>query len=508
MNFDEYNNEINNLLKNFKKSIKQINILEKIIKIKGGSATNIPEWFKNSNTAKIPDLSSRTEYRQAIAGWYSRNYDGGNYNPTWLTKVNGYNFNLSTLNDLKNEWTRIGRPLTNGINLIYDEDDIRNKNKPETEDEYKKALTALKTRNDMQDEKLVNDAQSKVTEKYQQNYNLYENKTIDELEIEWNIKKPSIDGTGIIPETNLQYVTALSKSKANRQLRNFPNRNFKIDDQEFKKQFDVYKSFVEDTNPSQINIMKQMWREEGNPDTNGFTEDENKTKRYKITPTMKQPIKSTSTSIGESISTTNSESISTGESISTTNSESDLEIMKNKIRELLKPDSNLKIDMDKFKIIMEDIKVLKQKMLNLIKKLDDIKQNKENDILSVNNKIKSLIQEMNELGNTVNLNPEATKGQIIKGGSKTTSITENKIKNIGNTIEEIRLLLGDKTNQDKKIDLNDLNNNYDLFINNLQIFLNDFLKNKDQSSNINVEETNKKIQELSKSFEDLKLAFQ
>ena len=238
----------------------------------------------------------------------------------------------------------------------------------------------------------------------------------------------------------------------------------------------------------QINILEKLTNNKGGANTG----EQNKVIRYKITPTMSKP-----TSVY----------ISSSENISTT--ESDLELMKNKIRELLNPDSNLTIDTKKFEIIMQQIKELKQKMLNLITKLEKIKQNKESDVLDVNTKIASLIDEMKELENTVNLNPEATKGQVIKGGSTSTSITENKIKNIGNTIEKIRLLLGDKTNQDKKkIDLDALNDNYNLFINNLQNFLDDFLKNKDQSSTINIEETNKKIQELSKSFEDLKSAFE
>ena len=145
-------------------------------------------------------------------------------------------------------------------------------------------------------------------------------------------------------------------------------------------------------------------------------------------------------------------------------------------------------------------------MSNLIKRLEDIKQSKGINIIDVNKQIQELQNEVTEIGNTINLDPQ---NNLITGGSTPTSITENKIKNIGANIEKIKLLMSNNIKQDnKEINIDTLNKNYNLFISQLQNFSNDILEYKDQSSTINVEEANKKIDELSKSFKELRAAFE
>ena len=224
------------------------------------------------------------------------------------------------------------------------------------------------------------------------------------------------------------------------------------------------------------------------------TNAESKTKRYKIVPTMKS-IKSTPIPV------------SINESISTTNSESDSDL-KNKIKELLESNSGVKFDTEKIKIIMKQTKELKQKIINLIKKLEEIKGNKQRIVANVNEQVEELEKEIDKMGNTINLKPDATKTQAVKGGSITTSTTENKIKDIGKNIEKIKLLISSNTDEIKKIDIDTLNKNYDLFINSLQIFLDNIQENKSNSSISNIEEANIKINELNKSFQDLRYAFE
>ena len=237
-----------------------------------------------------------------------------------------------------------------------------------------------------------------------------------------------------------------------------------------------------------------MKSEKYNNQINGLKQ-QNEVKRYKLTPTIKQSKKSSSVVI------------TNGGSTSTTNSESDSDVdLKNRIRKLLESGTGVPIDIDKLETIKKQLGILRQKMSNLIRRLEDIKQSKGINIIDVNNQIQELQNEVTEIGNTINLDPQ---NNLIRGGSTPTSITENKIKNIGDNIEKIKLLMSNNINQDnKKIDIETLNNNYNLFISQLQKFSDDILKYKDQSSTINIEETNKKIDELSKSFEELRAAFE
>lgn len=224
------------------------------------------------------------------------------------------------------------------------------------------------------------------------------------------------------------------------------------------------------------------------------TNAESKTKRYKIVPTMKS-IKSTPIPVSMS------------ESTPTTNSESDSDL-KNRIKELLESNSDVKFDTEKIEIIMKQVGELKQKIINLIKKLEEIKGNKQRIVANVNEQVEELEKEIDKMGNTINLKSDATKTQAVKGGSTTTSTTENKIKDIGKNIEKIKLLISSNTDEIKKIDIDTLNKNYDLFINSLQIFLDNIQENKSNSSISNIEEANIKINELNKSFQDLRYAFE
>ena len=191
----------------------------------------------------------------------------------------------------------------------------------------------------------------------------------------------------------------------------------------------------------------------------------------------------------------------------TTNSESDSDVdLKNRIRKLLESGTGVPINIDKLETIKKQLGILRQKMSNLIKRLEDIKQSKGINIIDVNKQIQELQNEVTEIGNTINLDPQ---NNLIRGGSTPTSITENKIKNIGDNIEKIKSLMSNNINQDKKeINIDTLNKNYNLFISQLQNFSNDILEYKDQSSTINVKKTNQKIDELSKSFEELRAAFE
>lgn len=239
-----------------------------------------------------------------------------------------------------------------------------------------------------------------------------------------------------------------------------------------------------------------MKSEKYNNQINGLKQ-QNEVKRYKLIPTIKQSKKSTSVVIsnGGSTSTTNSESDS--------DSDSDLKI---RIRKLLESGTGVPIDIDKLETIKKQLGILREKMLNLIKRLEAIKQRKGINIIDVNNQIQELQNEVTEIGNTINLDPQ---NNLIRGGSTPTSITENKIKNIGDNIEKIKSLISNNINQDKKeINIDTLNKNYNLFISQLQNFSNDILEYKDQSSTINVKKTNQKIDELSKSFEELRAAFE
>ena len=266
------------LIKLLNKALRQIKFIEKLNNHIGGGNQSIPSWYSDDNTAKIPvpDQKDIESYRRAIAAWRSRNLEKDNkYNPKYLEDMK----KITNLKALQQEWTRIRRPLTNGKMLIYGED---NMNKPETKEEYVKALAARETRKaflflaDSFKKKIFKEedlAQGKVqelvTNVFNNFSNNYKSQNIDELKKLWEERKPSIDGSGLIPITELQYVVAISKSIAKKEKINTSDKlkNFISYDEIYKKKFDELKNIDK-------NVLMTIWQEIGKPDTNGVKNNE------------------------------------------------------------------------------------------------------------------------------------------------------------------------------------------------------------------------------------------
>ena len=267
------------LIKLLNKALRQIKFIEKLNNHIGGGNQTIPSWYSDDTTSKIPvpEQKDIKSYKHAIASWRSRNLEkDSKYNTKYLQDIQIYNDNLKSL---QQEWTRIGRPLTNGKKLIYGEE---NTNKPKTQEEYVKALAARETRKAFLflDESIKNNVfkredlklgefQNLVTKVFNNFSNNYKSQNIDELKKLWEERKPSIDGSGLIPNTQIQYAIAISKSIAKKGKINTSDelKNFTSYDEIYMKKFDELKNI-------DINVLMTIWQEIGKPDTNGIKTDE------------------------------------------------------------------------------------------------------------------------------------------------------------------------------------------------------------------------------------------